>query len=80
MGMRVPHSIQVHDLLAIAIEIIFKKVTVALNCVSFQIDHGPEWDVESLIPIPAPYRHFSNFWVLKTNDFAKRNFLIQVNL
>ena len=76
MGMRVPHSILVHDLLAIEIKILFQKVTVALNLVQFQINHGPEWNVEFLIPIQSPYRPFSNSWVLNTNDFAKRIFFI----
>ena len=31
--------------------------------------------LEILVPIHAPYRHFSNFWVLKKSDFIKQKFL-----
>ena len=65
MGMRVPHSILVHDLLAIEIKILFQKMTVALNLVQFQINHGPEWNVEFLIPKQSPHMPFSNFLGLK---------------
>ena len=42
----------------------------------YQINHGPEWNVEFLILIKTPYRHFSNFCVLKMSDFTKQNFHI----
>ena len=40
----------------------------------FQINHGPEWNVEFLIPIQTPRRHFCNFWVLKMGNFSMQNF------
>ena len=61
MGTKIPsHSVLVHELLAIEIEFIAETD----NCIGFefqyQINHGPERNVEFSIPIQTPYRQFFN--------------------
>ena len=41
-----------------------------------QIDHGPEKNMKFLISIQTPYRHFSNFGVLRMSNFTKQYFPI----
>ena len=62
-----PHSILVHDLLAIELKFYFLHYQCKFRC---RINHGPQWNVEFSIPIQTPYRYYFNYWALKMSDFT----------
>ena len=57
METKIPHSILVHDLLAIEIKI-NSETANEFQC---KMNHGPELGVEFSIPIQTAYKYLSNF-------------------
>ena len=64
MGMRTPRSILVFDALAIAIKILFLKLTIALN-LNFKKSWTSSMERGILDSYTNPNSHFSNICVLK---------------